>query len=197
MQGIVAYISNKEYVLLFSFVVYFCMLIYMGVDTNIWKDSFFFKVTVNGDDPSLNPHVLGVPITTVSQFCVFCLFFFFNAFLGVWNNTLIDRRYGLLLNDPVVQEQVKKKYPFVLFFVYSIWTAMRNFFNILGVFSNGIFFLFTVFGFIAGITLSRLYVLHPDKINEYKKELNAGTQFNYDQRVNLVFKRLVPKRSDI
>lgn len=169
--------ENKWGVLGVGTVIYLFMFVYMGVDTNIYNESAFFNVEVNGDDALKNPQVLGVPITTTGQFMIFMIFFFLNAFFGVWLRVLIIDRYGLLINDSdkKVKEGIVTQYPPHLFWSYNLWTSARFFFNLLGVLSNVFFFVSTVLGAFLGNILARRYLIGLDDLEHEKQNLVAAT----------------------
>lgn len=182
--------ENKWGVLGAGGVLYALMFIYMRVDTNIYEDAAFFNVEIGGEDASLNPQVLGVPIETSGQFWVFCFFFFFNAFFGVWLRVLIVDRYNLLINDgdEGVKKSVVKQYPPPLFWSYNVWTSARNFFNILGILSNIWFFGFTVLGAFIGNVLSRRWLIGLDDLDHEKETLLKSSSLFKPMR-SLSFKR--------
>jgi len=165
--------ENKWTILFAGVVLYVLMFLFMGLVTDIYNDSPFFNVEIGGNDASLNPQVLGVPIKTSVQFWVFCIFFLLNAFFGVWLRVLIIDRYSLLINDgnQQVKEGIVKQYPPYLFWSYNLWTSARNFFNILGILSNIFFFGFTVAGAFFGNVLSRRYLIGLDDLDHEKKNL--------------------------
>jgi len=168
--------EHKWYLLGVGTVLYASMFLYMGLDTDIYSDSPFFNVQVNGVDPLKNPHVLGVPVTTTGSFIIFMIFFFLNAFFGVWLKVLIVDRYNLLINDgsAAVKEGIVKQYPPQLFWAYNLWTSARNFFNLLGILSNIFFFVSTILGALLGNILARRFLIGLDDLEHEKENLVAS-----------------------
>jgi len=171
--------ENKWNLLGVGSVIYLSMFLFMGLATEIYDESPFFNVEVNGDDPLKNPQVLGVPITTTGTFLVFCIFFFINAFIRVWLRVLIIDRYSLLINDgdSKIKEGIVKNYPPHLFMMYNLWNSAGFFFNILGVLSNIFFFVATVAGAFIGNILSRMYLIGLDDLENEKEHLMSSTLF--------------------
>ena len=165
--------ENKWTILFAGTVIYVLMFLFMWIATDIYSDSPFFNVEVNGENPLKNPQVLGVPVTTTENFIVFCVFFFVNAFIRVWLRVLIIDRYSLLINDgnQQVQQGIVKQYPPQLFWIYNLWNSAGFFFNILGVLSNIFFFGFTVAGSFVGNILSRRYLIGLDDLVHEKENL--------------------------
>ena len=156
----------------------------MGLGTDIYGTSDFFKVSVDEDSGENNPRILGVIVSTKTQFGIFCIFFFLNAFLSVWNHTLIVTLFSFLVNDSdeEIKTSLEKDYPDHLFLIYGVWTSVRNFFNLLGIVSNIIFFICTVSGAFLASVIARQKVLGVKDISLLKDHIkkdftDSNTEF--------------------
>ena len=171
---------NKKVLLFFSFALYLFGFLFLLLDTDVFSNSPFFKVIITTNSTINNPEILGVVLTSYTQFVVFCVFFFINAFLGIYNHALISTLFSYLVNDSdrSVHQELKKNWPDSLFLTYSVWTSMRLFFNILGILSNVIFFVCTVSGSLVGNVITRRYILGLDDIQSLKESMGANSKSN-------------------
>lgn len=166
--------------LIVSVLLYIAMFVLLGTVYDIYSADFFHvSISSNETNYDSNPKVLGVPLRNMGEYIGLNIFFFVNAFLGVWNSIVVDSLFGLMVfdeNDDIVKK-LKEKHPNLLwiFVIYDIWRSARNFFNILGIFSNVIFFISTTAGLLAaGILTKRMY-LNKDGIHLLKEDFTNSS----------------------
>tara|TARA_B100000787_G_scaffold87028_2_gene64274 strand:- start:179 stop:811 length:633 start_codon:yes stop_codon:yes gene_type:complete len=165
-----------------SIAVYIIMFILLKTSYDVF-DSDFFYVSIDENDSTHNPVILGIQLTTTSQFVGLCLFFTLNAFLGVWNSVLIDGIFGMMVYDEGEDliRKLKREYGgeatlLWLFVIYDIWRSARIFFSIIGMYSNVAFFLCTTGGaLVAGLVTKKLFLsrenLHLLKVDLTEEEV--------------------------
>jgi len=169
--------EKKWHMLAAASALYVLMFVLMGIFTDIYDTADFFNVEIAGSNPSNNPRILGVPVTTAGEFWMFIIFFFFNAFSGVWLRVLIVERYNLFVADPSVKK-LSDEYPKELFLVYNLWKSAGFFFNILGIFSNVFFFLSTVMGALVGNVAARSLLLSVKEVADAREDVAAKYDIN-------------------
>jgi hypothetical protein len=188
--------------LFISVVLYIVMFVVIGTSYNIYSADFF-HVSISETSLGSNPKVLGIPLRSRGEYAGLCVFFFFNSFLGVWNSVVVDSLFGIMVfdeNDDVVKK-LKKRHPNLLwiFVVYDTWRGARNFFNILGIFSNVVFFGCTTIGMLtAGFITKKMY-LNREGIHLLKEDLNekseeSGNLLENSQSHILQFSKLKSRR---
>jgi len=132
-----------------SYVVFIVFTYYL-VEWDI-HDSDFFHVDIS--NATLRPKLLDMEITTNTQLWWISAFFFFNQFAAEWNGVVIDSIFTNMECGSKCANTFagKRGLLFALFTFYDIWCGVRRFFGILGMTSNYIFLLCTIFG---GLTAS-------------------------------------------
>jgi len=180
--------SQKYHAVLWSLLaigyVLYGIMAYVLIDFDVYSESSFFKVEVNETAPyEDNPYILGVPIKKKSHFYGMCVFFFINAFLGVVNGTVISSLWGLMLftEDERTVDRLEAEFNnkfgvMAVFALYDLLRGVRAFFNILGVYSNAIFFVFTVGGSTIGSLTTKWFYLDDDGRHYLRATLKVVVQ---------------------
>lgn len=148
-----------------SVLFYIVMFVLMETEYDIYNSDFFY-ITVNSENSTQNPVVLGVPLRNKGQQIGLCIFFALNAFLGVLNSVLVDGLFGMMVYDsgPLVISEILQMYGgqtqmLLLFIIYDVWKSARVFFSILGMYSNVVFFASTTLGALVGGLVTKLILL--------------------------------------
>ena len=149
-----------------SVVLYIAMFIILRTDYDIYESNFFY-IHVDSKNTTRNPVVLGVPLKSEAQRSGLAIFFFLNAFLGVLNSVLVDGVFGMMIFEEgeAIIKQLKDEYGglsgmLILFSIYDMWNSAQDFFTLLGMYSNVIFFMCTTGGALSAGLITKILLLN-------------------------------------
>ena len=110
--------------------------------------------------------ILNVEVIGASKLAGCSVFFFLNAFTRRWNGVVVDPVFGQMVygSESGISRSDTGISPTRLFpvmAVYEAWRSSAQFFTLLGMLSNLIFFISTVSGSLLGALLTRWMYIHP------------------------------------
>lgn len=139
--------------ILFSYSLYFLFALSTA---NIFSQSDYFTI-----GPSLS--ILGQEIeASNTQWAGWCIFFFLNSVIAQSNSLIISPIFQRIIFGGLKPEYPKNTMLLMLF-VYDVWIGIYMFISIIGVFSNILFLISTVTGYIlADIIWKYIYITNPN-----------------------------------
>lgn len=132
-------------------------VVFIGIIITLWSidivpEAKFFSFSFNNSTP---PHLLGIPLTSETQFYGMGVWFFLNAFMTIWSTAVINPIFSSIMITKDDDTHLFGKWLFPIMIFYEILKSVRYFVSLLGVLSNAYWFTMTSSGWLIGALTTR------------------------------------------